>query len=259
MPRTVAVPEVLDVKLVQYVKQVFQKADVDGGGDLDEDEFVTAFTGRLNTDEGSDKVSARLLHNRFSQIILLDLHIVAYHAAIDTCSASKSCNKPCRTSWCMQECMRKLFYRIDANGDGAIDWDEFSLFMLLENQGSAAIRKAEEMHVLGKPQHVPSPDAHKKLVQCCTIIPPCGGSSHRYVTGGRDGIVKLWNCKVRLTADPFMFSLPTRQTSAMVVHSGSFPQPNDPDWKQQLGDSSAVHAYPQVFGSGKLLQELNHV
>lgn len=34
----------------------------------------------------------------------------------------------------VQECMRKLFFRIDANGDGKLDWDEFSLYMLLENQ-----------------------------------------------------------------------------------------------------------------------------
>lgn len=48
------VPEVLDVSTVDYVKQVFQKADKDGGGDIDEDGFVSAFTGRLQTDEGSD-------------------------------------------------------------------------------------------------------------------------------------------------------------------------------------------------------------
>jgi hypothetical protein len=52
------VPEVLDVKLVEYVKEVFHKADADGGGDLDEEEFVQSFTGRLRTDEGSD--AARL-------------------------------------------------------------------------------------------------------------------------------------------------------------------------------------------------------
>jgi hypothetical protein len=93
--------------------------------------------------------------------------------------------------------MRKLFYRIDANGDGVVDWDEFSLFMLLENQGSAAIREAEETHVLGKPRQVHSHEAHKKLVQCCAIVPPCG-----FVTGGRDGIVKLWNCKVCILTGP---------------------------------------------------------
>lgn len=48
------VPEVLDVQVVEYVKEVFHRADKDGGGDLDEEEFVAAFTGRLNTDEGTD-------------------------------------------------------------------------------------------------------------------------------------------------------------------------------------------------------------
>jgi hypothetical protein len=35
--------------------------------------------------------------------------------------------------------MRKLFFRIDANSDGRLDWDEFSLYMLLENQVSSYI------------------------------------------------------------------------------------------------------------------------
>jgi hypothetical protein len=32
------------------------------------------------------------------------------------------------------DALTKLFCRIDANSDGTIDWDEFSQFMLLENQ-----------------------------------------------------------------------------------------------------------------------------
>lgn len=41
----------------------------------------------------------------------------------------------------VQECMRKLFYRIDANSDGRLDWDEFSLYMLLENQVWASAKE----------------------------------------------------------------------------------------------------------------------
>lgn len=63
-------------------------------------------------------------------------------------------------------------------------------------QGSAAIREAKKTCVLGKSKLITSPQAHKKIVQCCSIIPPSGGNSSRFVTGGRDGIVKLWNCKV---------------------------------------------------------------
>lgn len=73
-------------------------------------------------------------------------------------------------------------------------------------QGSAAIREAEKTRVLGKPKLVASPQAHKKLVQCCSIIPPSGGSSSRFVTGGRDGIVRLWNCKVNSTPCTLLYS-----------------------------------------------------
>lgn len=65
--------QTLNIEVIKYVQSVFKKADLDGGGDLDEHEFAQAFAGKLNTDEGSD-----------------------------------------------EECMRKLFYRMDANGDGAI-------------------------------------------------------------------------------------------------------------------------------------------
>jgi Ca2+-binding EF-hand superfamily protein len=46
----------INVDIIQYVKKVFHKADVDGGGDLSEHEFVQAFTGKLSTEDGSDEV-----------------------------------------------------------------------------------------------------------------------------------------------------------------------------------------------------------
>jgi WD40 repeat protein len=93
--------------------------------------------------------------------------------------------------------MRKLFYRIDANGDGTVDWDEFSLYMLLENQGCAAIREAEQTRLLVEPRESGiNQRGHKKIIQCCSSLPPCGGSSYRIATGGRDGAVILWDSKV---------------------------------------------------------------
>lgn len=99
----------------------------------------------------------------------------------------------------MQAALRKLFYRIDANSDGTVDWDEFSQYMLLENQGMAAIMENKQRRELRAPA-VPrnrSDAAHSKMMECCAIIPPCGGCSSRYATGARDGTVKLWECKVR--------------------------------------------------------------
>lgn len=103
-------------------------------------------------------------------------------------------------SQCMQAALRKLFCRIDANCDGTINWDEFSLYMLLERQGKAAIRENEPRRSVQPPvflSRVQNNQAHGKLIECCSFIPPCGGCSSRYATGGRDGTVKLWDCKVR--------------------------------------------------------------
>ena len=45
----------MDVDTIQYIQSVFKQADTDGGGDLDENEFVTAFAGKLHSNEGSDE------------------------------------------------------------------------------------------------------------------------------------------------------------------------------------------------------------
>jgi hypothetical protein len=102
---------------------------------------------------------------------------------------------------CVQNALRKLFYRIDANCDGTVDWDEFSLYMLLEQQGAAEIIESENRRELKAPisiAKVNSSDAHSKIIDCCTLIPPCGGSGPRYATGARDGTVKFWSPEVRM-------------------------------------------------------------
>ena len=101
----------------------------------------------------------------------------------------------------LQEALRKLFYRIDANVDGTVDWDEFSQYMLLENQGMAAIMENKQRRELHAPA-IPKARAdagHSKMIECCSIVPPCGGSSARYATGARDGTVKLWETKARIS------------------------------------------------------------
>eukprot|EP00959_Pyramimonas_sp_CCMP1952_P285008 5958934-Pyramimonas_sp.AAC.1 len=39
--------------------------------------------------------------------------------------------------------LRHMFMKIDANGDGSVDWDEFSTYMLLQNQGKQAMLENE--------------------------------------------------------------------------------------------------------------------
>jgi WD40 repeat protein len=100
----------------------------------------------------------------------------------------------------MQASLQKLFCRIDANCDGSVNWDEFSLYMLLANQGKAAIAENEQQRELKPPSYISrvhANDAHTKVIDCCSLIPPCGGSSSRYATGARDGAVKLWDSKVQ--------------------------------------------------------------
>lgn len=46
----------IDVDTIKYIQQVFREADKNGGGDLDEEEFIAAFTGKLNSAEGGDAV-----------------------------------------------------------------------------------------------------------------------------------------------------------------------------------------------------------
>jgi WD40 repeat protein len=103
----------------------------------------------------------------------------------------------------MQNALRKLFYRIDANCDGTVDWDEFSLYMLLEQQGAAEIMESEKRRELKPPTtiaKVSSCEAHSKIIDCCTLIPPCGGFGSRYATGARDGTVKFWSPEVGMLA-----------------------------------------------------------
>jgi WD40 repeat protein len=76
--------------------------------------------------------------------------------------------------------------------------DEFSVYMLLEKQGAAAIAESEKRRELHAPKFSKHKDdqVHTKIMDCCSWIPPCGGSSARYATGARDGTIKLWECKV---------------------------------------------------------------
>jgi EF hand len=94
----------MDLETIKYIQGVFHRADKNGGGDLDEEEFVQAFLGKLSSPDGSD-----------------------------------------------QEAMRKLFYRIDANADGTVDWVRF----LSSKRPCAAARCA---NAAAPPGHNPCPN-----------------------------------------------------------------------------------------------------
>ena len=159
--------------------------------------------------------------------------------------------------------------------------DEFSLYMLLEKQGAAAIAESEKRRELQASKATKRADhdheAHAKIMDCCTIVPPCGGSSARYATGARDGTVKLWDCKVSYAQAAGLLSSTQNWHNAMCCvwvvsqvlrldsncHKNDTAQYNhvalqravrcggqragfvavqDHSERQQLGDSCQVHA-----------------
>ncbi|CEP03071.1 unnamed protein product (mitochondrion) [Plasmodiophora brassicae] len=89
-----------------------------------------------------------------------------------------------------------LFMKIDANSDGTVDWDEFTHFLLMENQ-------ANEFNDTSFDELVPSPvpepadnahHYHRDMIETVLYIP----KTDKYVTSSRDGTFKVWNCKDRL-------------------------------------------------------------
>lgn len=118
------------------------------------DEFVTAFEGVLGTKRASDGTTETLFD---------------------------------------RQQLRRLFMKVDANSDGTIDWDEFSSYMLLENQGTSVMRDSETRYEYVEqefPDACPEAVAHKEPI--ANLKGPILGD--RYLSAGRDGTVKMWNC-----------------------------------------------------------------
>ncbi|KAG1663156.1 hypothetical protein FOA52_006053 [Chlamydomonas sp. UWO 241] len=96
-----------------------------------------------------------------------------------------------------EDALSKLFTRIDANSDGTISWDEFSSYMLLESTGMSRIRELESHVTFSTPEKPTNPpvadsQCHKEIVQHISSVTLASGAD-RYVTCGRDGMVRVWN------------------------------------------------------------------
>lgn len=124
--------------------------------------------------------------------------------------------------------------KVDADSDGIITWDEFSTFMMLENQGTAKLRETEvgaargrgsgrveactachpcmphaERHPCApaRPQlslefvrleefpQAPDNDAHKDSIMAIVKIPSQIGLHDKYATVSKDGTMKIWSAK----------------------------------------------------------------
>jgi hypothetical protein len=46
----------VNVTTIEHIREIFRNADQNGGGDLDETEFINALTGKLSTADGSGPV-----------------------------------------------------------------------------------------------------------------------------------------------------------------------------------------------------------
>ncbi|KAJ3045801.1 WD40 repeat domain 95, partial [Rhizophlyctis rosea] len=92
------------------------------------------------------------------------------------------------------EQMDVLFMKIDANTDDAIDWDEFSTFMLLRAEGQTAMREAAETRLFNADTMTKIVTPHRETINKILYL-----SGHkRFMTCSRDGTVCYWSDKMKL-------------------------------------------------------------
>ena len=147
-----ALHDEITLDVFETLRATFESADLDGGGSLDEDEFVAAFAAALGDGSESSGNDARL---------------------------------------------RQLFNRVDANADGAVDWDEFSTYVLLEGQAARELRALDAVrkYLPEKEQRVgvagqSDPEAkHRDVVTSLTKMTSLRDT---YATTSHDGTVRLW-------------------------------------------------------------------
>jgi hypothetical protein len=90
--------------------------------------------------------------------------------------------------------LRLMFMKVDANSDGTVDWEEFSNFMLLENEGAG--RLGDDLGFAG----FTAPDelalssdaalyAHRDTISRLRYARGCD----RYISTSRDGLIRIWD------------------------------------------------------------------
>ena len=118
-----------------------------------------------------------------------------------------------------------LFMKIDANSDGSVDWDEFTQFMLLENQAAAdmsdrsfAVRYMEQDPRLCDPN--PKSVHHRDMIEQILLIGK-GTQQEKLVTSARDGTVRVWLC----TTAPLSHPCPRSPGGGSPPHGLARPPP----------------------------------
>ena len=86
-----------------------------------------------------------------------------------------------------------VFGAIDSNSDGSVDWDEFTNFMLLENQAAADMsdRSYSERLTEDDPNGDPNPKHlhHRDMMDGILHLT----KQEKLVTNSRDGTVRVWS------------------------------------------------------------------
>eukprot|EP00775_Hariotina_reticulata_P006349 gene6349-6582_t len=119
--------------------------------------------------------------------------------------------------------LRRLFMCVDGNCDGAVDWNEFSAYLLMEKTGGASspavpagghsIGGSPAFHAL-EGQVLPAGIAHRELISSVLHV-DTGNGPDRWYSAGKDGVVKVWNGKD-------LTYLRTLQTPLQTVVSATF-------------------------------------
>lgn len=109
--------------------------------------------------------------------------------------------------------LRRMFHAIDANCDGSVTWEEFNAYLLLEKTAAAAGPDEQSPDGPGKTtpifyqlQSGASPaaaaeaeavPAHHQAPISCLMHPEASGALDRWYSTHTDGVVQVWNSKVR--------------------------------------------------------------
>ncbi|UPR00339.1 WD40 repeat domain-containing protein [Chloropicon primus] len=117
--------------------------------------------------------------------------------------------------------LRRFFSRVDVNADGKIDWNEFSSFLLVENQAARLARDSSRVkytekknlakEIKGGNIKISLPGDHTDMISRILVLK--GGN--RYISCGRDGIVKTWKSKSKNVQDEYSFDA--------IRHEYTFP------------------------------------
>ena len=108
----------------------------------------------------------------------------------------------------MRQQLGYLFMKIDCNCDGKVSWDELLTYVMSQDRNEQKPEGMETQLVQAEIPECPGDEAHRDLAHCSIFAPKC----NLYVTGGRDGSLRVWGTDLRL-----QLNLPVSTEKAMTA------------------------------------------